>query len=61
MRGNELIIGLPSDFDHLFVGGASFIFCYLEVDIVASSCQPFHYGLVFRDAVFVAAHFVSYV
>ena len=46
-RGDKFIIGLPSAFCHLFVDNASFIVNDLEVDFVAASCHPLHYGVVF--------------
>ena len=55
----ELIHGNPIDFDHLFVGINSFIIYDLEVDVAAAAFQPVHYGVVHRDTVFVAAHFVG--
>ena len=57
--GDELILGLPSDFDHLFVCSTIFIVHDLEVEVVATACQPFHYGVVRRNTVSISAHFVG--
>ena len=59
--GGKLIPGLTSAFYHLFVGVASFIVHYFEVNVVAAACQPFHYGVVLRDTVFVVAPFLGCV
>ena len=59
--GDEVILGFPSAFNHMFVGSNRVIVHDLEVDVVAAAFQPFHYGAVRRNTLFVAAHFLGCV
>ena len=59
IRGDKLILGLPSAFNQFLVSIAVLVVHDLDVNVVSAACQPFDDEVARRYTVFVAVCFVG--